>query len=107
MSMKDFCILWNRDGTSDKLWGITEAQGETVTFWGRRGKVLSFKHVSVGEAMKLRDKKLNNGYRTTTFATIEANTPDFRDMMDEQLVICVLSDGFHGERYQHKMQEDR
>ena len=96
------CILWNRDGTSDKLWGITETQGVTVTFWGRRGKTLTFKRITADEASRLREKKLKNGYLETTFETIEDNTPDFRTMMDEQLTICVLSDGFHGERYQNE-----
>lgn len=92
-------MLWNQDGTSDKLWGITESQGQTITFWGRRGALLTYKRIDIDEALTLRSKKLKKGYRVSSFEEIERETPRFFEEFESNLVMCLLGDGFHGESY--------
>ena len=90
------CILWNNDGTSDKLWGITHYNDHTVSFWGRRGRELQFKLISESDARngyvaKLRKK----GYRETTMTNIENITPGFAENFRHMLVLCIMGDNFH------------
>jgi predicted DNA-binding WGR domain protein len=80
------CILWNQDGTSDKLWGFTERNGQTFTFWGRRGKALQYKFVEQAEAERLKNAKMKKGYEPSSFDAIENETTGFREEFETNLL---------------------
>lgn len=87
-------VLWNNEGTSDKIWGVTDYQGQTVSFWGRRDRELQFKLVD-GDVHTMLEKKRKRGYHDSSFEELEAMGPGFRERFDHMLVLCIVSDGFH------------
>ncbi len=90
------CVLWNNEGSSDKIWGVTEHNGQPVTFWGRRDRELTFKIVSPFEVDKLiRAKKLKRGYREISFEALEAMEPGFLGRFEHMLILCIIGDRFH------------
>lgn len=90
------CILWNNEGTSDKLWGVTDFNGQPVSFWGRRGRELKFKLISHDDFHKLRRDKIYKGdYRETSFEILEQMQPGFEADFKHMFTLCVISDGFH------------
>jgi predicted DNA-binding WGR domain protein len=90
-------VLWYRDLSSDKLWGIADYQGRAITFWGKRGGKLDFKLLNASEqkgAEKKADKKRRDGYRDTSFEELEVELPGFKNEFDYQISMAILGDGF-------------
>jgi len=60
---EEFQVAWNNAGTSDKVWGWFRQGDQAMTFWGRKGKSLRFKPLSVSEAkFKFLTKIHERGY---------------------------------------------
>jgi hypothetical protein len=81
-------VLWCKEGTHDKVWGIIELQqpqsyydnGKYVTFWGRRGAKLQTK-VWEGRsdvADELTRKKKNKGYDEIDQRFLDEVYPEFQ-----------------------------
>lgn len=90
-------ILWCRDGTSDKLWGVADYQGRRITFWGRRNRELSFKLLSASEQRKIEktiEGKKAKGYRETSFDELERETEGFKAEFDQMLLVAILGDNY-------------
>ncbi len=96
--MVEEVVLWCRDGTSDKLWGVADYQGRAITFWGRRNKELAFKLLSSSEQAKLHKtiekKRKDRCYKDSSFDELEAETPGFKAEFDQMLLVAILGDGF-------------
>lgn len=94
------CILWNNEGTSDKIWGITEHRGLPVSFWGRRTGELKFKLITpAGRVVdNLISDKLLRGYQRTTFDHMASMQSDFKERFDHMLIMCIVGDAFHDPR---------
>lgn len=85
--VEDSC-LWYRDYSSDKVWGIVQANGSPVSYWGRRGKELSFKVLTDRKAATLMKNKIAKGYREVQYADLG---PDFESDMMMKLTLFLLS----------------
>jgi hypothetical protein len=83
---KDFGFLgWNNSAGHDKIWGFIKTSQGVFSFWGRRGKSLSFKeYTSVWDAEAVANKKEDSGYKRQ-FNT-EVLPPDF----EGQLMMACL-----------------
>lgn len=95
------CVLWNNEGNSDKVWGVTEHHGRPVTFWGKRvGEHLTFKIVSPNEVDKMiATKKRKRGYVEISFDKLEEMEEGFKERFEHMLILCIVSDRFHGIRH--------
>lgn len=85
--------------THDKIWGVISAQGEWITFWGARGKKLSFKRsneYASGDSLEtmIRSKQRKD-YRDTTMQEMNALDPEFETRFEENLILCLMADQFH------------
>lgn len=90
-------ILWYRDLSSDKVWGVADYHGRKVTFWGRRNKELSFKLLSASEQRKIDktvEKKKAKGYRESSFDELEEATSGFKAEFDSMITMAILGDNF-------------
>ncbi len=90
-------ILWYRDLSSDKVWGVADYHGRQVTFWGRRNKELSFKLLSASEQRKIDktvEKKKAKGYRDSSFEELDTATPGFKAEFDSMITMAILGDNF-------------
>lgn len=92
------CILWNNNGTSDKIWGVTDHRGQPVSFWGRRDRELKFKLISGVFVDEMINQKLDRGYRRTSFDHMESMQPDFKERFEHMLIMCIVGDAFHDPR---------
>lgn len=92
------CILWNNNGTSDKIWGVTEHCGQPVSFWGRRDRELQFKLLKESLVDNLIKDKLGRGYRRTSFDYMASMQPDFKERFEHMLIMCIVGDAFHDPR---------
>lgn len=90
------CVLWNNEGSSDKIWGVTDYRGQPVTFWGKRtAKELTFKLVE-DDPKKLADKKKRaRGYKEISFEKLEELDPGFKERFEGMIVLCIVTDNFH------------
>ncbi len=103
-------ILWNTEGTSDKIWGYfyrptdipseptwwnspTKASGWNVcVFWARRGKGMQFKaDISGYDLNKLVESKLKKGYEEIGESKLMKIWPTFIEEAQEKLVWDVVS----------------
>jgi len=75
---------WNNSTGHDKIWGLVQTSQGVFSFWGRRGKSLSFKqHFSIWDARATADKKERAGY---TKCSTEVLPADF----EGQLMMACL-----------------
>jgi len=87
-------IGWNRQGTSDKVWGFCSTGGtsQCYVFWGRRGRALSFKKSTIWDADSLGFKKQDRGYRSVTEAQLREVWTTFDDDLQSRLCFAILAD---------------
>jgi hypothetical protein len=93
----DEIVLWNTEGTSDKVWGVVPYKDRAIRFWGARKAELAFKLLSAKEqrdAEKLANKKRRDGYRDSSFEALEAEQEGWRGNFDQMLLMAILGDGF-------------
>ncbi len=96
--MFEQCILWNNNGTSDKIWGITDHRGTPVSFWGRRDRELKFKLLTPAFVADMISDKLTRGYRRTSFDHMASMQPDFKERFEHMFIMCIVGDDFHDPR---------
>ena len=87
-------IGWNRQCTSDKVWGFCSTGGtsQCYIFWGRRGRALSFKKSTIWDADSLGFKKQDRGYRSVTEAQLREVWTTFDDDLQSRLCFAILAD---------------
>lgn len=87
----------------DKIWGYIKAQGEFITFWGRRDKKLSFKRGSDYPNLdKTAREKSAKGYRDTTMEEMNSLDPEFETRFEEGLILVMMGNTFHRNPYEGK-----
>lgn len=93
-------LLWNNTGTSDKVWGYFVGEEGQITFWGRRGAHLSFKHDS-RDLWDIAYDKRRKGYdkqNVEQFQTMcEQQDIDFLGLLRRQYIKAKLAGNFHRE----------
>lgn len=100
MQFFGWCSGTDSDGKKhDKIWGVISAQGQWITFWGARGKKLSFKRsneYASGDSLEtmIRGKRRKD-YRDTTMQEMNALDPEFETRFEEHLILCLMADQFH------------
>ena len=100
-------IGWCNEDNHDKVWGYfyrpsPDAEGKRwiskndgwncCVFWARRGKAMQFKgNVTGNELDKLRNSKLNKGYRKITAEKLLEIWPTFIEEAEAKLMWDVLA----------------
>lgn len=93
-------LLWNNDGSSDKIWGYVQAGNNYFNFWGRRSVVdkdgltesgkrpsLQFKmHKNHGALETLARKKNDKGYKAVPEERVDSIVPGFTEFFESALV---------------------
>lgn len=90
-------VLWNTQGTSDKVWGVVAYQSRAIRFWGKRTAELAFKLLDAKEqagAEKIADKKRKDGYKESSFEALEVEQEGWRENFDQMLMLAILGDHF-------------
>lgn len=83
---------WNTEGTSDKIWGYMQVGTKFYSFWGRRGKSVSFKELGQGEARETRRSKMDRGYRTVNVPQeLDKIWPTYKQDITGRFTWCVIA----------------
>jgi hypothetical protein len=102
MKFFGWCLEKDASGkaTHDKIWGIISAQGEWVTFWGRRDKSLTFKRGrDYPDLDKTIREKEGKGYTNTSMEEMNAIDPEFEQRFEEALILAMMADKYHVSPY--------
>jgi hypothetical protein len=86
--MKVYWVGWVKEGTSDKLWGVLEHNGQWFNFWCRRGAKMQFKHVGNNKY----SHKVKKGYNQITIDLLEQIYPNFSEEANMQLTFGLLAE---------------
>lgn len=86
-------IGWHSHDGHDKVWSwFTVDEHDYYCAWGRRGKKLQFKkHGNKYTVQKLQAEKLKKGYKPTDDFILFSMFPDFKEDLEQQLVMEILS----------------
>lgn len=90
-------IGWKCEGNSDKVWGTfypvsSDGRRTYYSFWGRRGKSVSFKQgLSGWEADTKQREKEREGYREMNQAEMLKIWPDFEEKLSKRFCFCLLA----------------
>lgn len=93
-------ILWSHGSGHDKLWGYLLHHNEYISFWGPRGKSMTFKRhpgwmLSDMQSMARKKRNGSSKYKSFTYDDICEATPGFNEEFDHQFILAVLGNKYH------------
>jgi hypothetical protein len=93
MSEINFTFIgWCHTDGHDKVWVAFEIENSYYCAWGRRDAKLSFKkHQSEYELNKLIHQKKSKGYEVVDSFLLFSIFPDFKQRVEEELLMKTLS----------------